>query len=255
MSRRTERSYEADGTDKLAQHSKVRCSVPEVNDPAAQGEFTSLLREICAPGTPATESAAVRDGRRVSTEVSRGHSSDRGRSSRPKLVGRSSTPPLLPETMTPTGRVPAQRVVDGKHGNPSDDLLERILSRKNLLKAWQRVKANGGAPGIDGMTIGAFPAFARQQWERIRSSLQRGTYHPAAVRRVMIPKPNGDLRPLGIPTVLDRVIQQAIAQVLTPLFDPHFSTRSYGFRYGKRVHQAVRAVETAARPAYAYAGH
>src|SRR2546425_4549364 len=74
MSRRTERSYKADGTDKLAQHSKVRCSVPEVNDPVAQGEFTSLLREICAPSTPATESAAVSNGRRVSTEVSRGHS-------------------------------------------------------------------------------------------------------------------------------------------------------------------------------------
>ena len=103
------------------------------------------------------------------------------------------------------------------------------------------------------MTIGAFPAFARQHWERIRSSLIEGTYHPAAVRRVFIPKPNGDLRPLGIPTVLDRVIQQAIAQVLTPLFDPHFSTHSYGFRYGKQAHQAVRAVEAANRAGYTQA--
>ncbi len=100
-----------------------------------------------------------------------------------------------------------------------------------MQRAWKRVKANGGAPGIDGMAIAAFPAFARQHWERIRSSLKAGTYHPAAVRRVMIPKPNGDLRPLGIPTVLDRVIQQAIAQVLTPRFDPHFSSHSYGFRW------------------------
>ncbi len=114
-----------------------------------------------------------------------------------------------------------------------------------MQRAWKRVKANGGAPGIDGMAIAAFPAFARQHWERIRSSLKAGTYHPAAVRRVMIPKPNGDLRPLGIPTVLDRVIQQAIAQVLTPRFDPHFSSHSYGFRYGKRAHEAVRAVEAA----------
>jgi RNA-directed DNA polymerase len=144
-------------------------------------------------------------------------------------------------------------MTDGKHGTVSDDLLEQILSRKNMLTAWKRVKSNGGAPGCDGMTIAAFPAFARQHWERIRSSLLRGTYHPAAVRRVMIPKPNGDLRPLGIPTVLDRVIQQAIAQVLTPLFDPHFSTRSYGFRYGKRAHQAVRSVEAADKAGYAHA--
>jgi RNA-directed DNA polymerase len=136
-------------------------------------------------------------------------------------------------------------VADGKHGTASDDSLEQILSRENMLRAWKRVKANGGAPGIDGMTIAAFPAFARQHWDRIRSSLMRGTYHPAAVRRVMIPKPNGDLRPLGIPTVLDRVIQQAIAQVLTPLFDPHFSSHSYGFRANRGAHEAVRAVEAA----------
>ena len=131
--------------------------------------------------------------------------------------------------------------------------MERILSRENLLRAWHRVKANGGAAGVDGMTIAQFPAFARQHWETIRSRLIAGTYHPAPVRRVFIPKPNGDLRPLGIPTVLDRVIQQAIAQVLTPLFDPHFSTHSYGFRYGKRAHQAVRSVEAAAGAGYLYA--
>jgi len=144
-------------------------------------------------------------------------------------------------------------MTDGKHGSASDDLLEQVLSRENMLRAWKRVKANGGAPGSDGMTIAAFPAFARQHWERIRSSLKAGTYHPAAVRRVMIPKPNGDLRPLGIPTVLDRVIQQAIAQVLTPRFDPHFSSHSYGFRYGKRAHEAVRAVEVANQAGYVHA--
>jgi RNA-directed DNA polymerase len=141
-------------------------------------------------------------------------------------------------------------MADGKHGTPSDDLLEQLLSRENMLRAWKRVKANGGAAGVDGMTIAQFPAFARQHWERIRSDLKRGAYHPAAVRRVMIPKPNGDLRPLGIPTVLDRVIQQAIAQVLTPLFDPHFSSHSYGFRFGKQAHQAVRAVEAANAAGY-----
>src|SRR5512146_2016702 len=254
MSRRTERSYKAGGTDKLAQHSKVRCSVPQVNDSVAQPEFTSLLREICVPGTAATPGAAVRKDRRVGTEVSRSHSTGShepgkhpGRSHNPgraELVGRGSTPSPLPSASRPTGRADSG-AAEGKPGTPSADLLEQILSPPNMRRAWQQVKANGGAAGMDGMTIARFPAFVRQHWERIHSDLQRGTYHPAAVRRVFIPKPNGDLRPLGIPTVLDRVIQQAIAQVLTPLFDPHFSAHSYGFRYGKRAHQAVRVVEAA----------
>jgi RNA-directed DNA polymerase len=155
--------------------------------------------------------------------------------------------------MTPSGRVSAQRWAEHKHGTPSDDLLERIVSPENLQKAWLRVKANGGAGGVDGMTIAQFPAFARQHWETIRLRLMGGTYRPMPVRRVFIPKPNGDLRPLGIPTVLDRVIQQAIAQLLTPLFDPDFSTHSFGFRYGKRAHQAVRSVQAAAQAGYAYA--
>ena len=151
------------------------------------------------------------------------------------------------------GRVIAQRLLQLEHGASSEDLLERILSPENLQQAWLRVKANGGAAGVDKMTIGQFPAFARQHWGKIRSRLLAGTYHPAPVRRVFIPKPNGDLRPLGIPTVLDRVIQQAIAQLLTPVFDPHFSRHSYGFRYGKRAHEAVRSVQEAAQAGYGYA--
>jgi RNA-directed DNA polymerase len=155
--------------------------------------------------------------------------------------------------MKPIGRVIAQRLLQLEHGASSEDLLERILSPGNMQQAWLRVKANRGAAGVDGMTIAQFPAFARQHWEKIRSRLMAGTYHPAPVRRVFIPKPNGDLRPLGIPTVLDRVIQQAIAQILTPIFDPHFSTHSYGFRYGKRAHQAVRSVQAAVEAGYGYA--
>jgi RNA-directed DNA polymerase len=123
--------------------------------------------------------------------------------------------------------------------------MEQVLDATNMQSAWQRVRRNGGAPGMDGMTIAQFPAFARQHWERIRAQLRDGTYRPAPVRRVFIPKPDGSQRPLGVPTVLDRVIQQAIAQVLTPLYDGEFSDQSYGFREGRSAHQAVRRVQTA----------
>ncbi len=98
-------------------------------------------------------------------------------------------------------------------------MMEQVLAPENLRRAWQRVKTNAGAPGIDGMTVDEFPAFCRAHWPRIRSALMEGTYCPAPVRRVFIPKPDGSQRPLGVPTVLDRVIQQALAQVLSPLFE------------------------------------
>ncbi len=122
-------------------------------------------------------------------------------------------------------------------------MMEQVLAPENLRVAWRRVKANAGAPGLDGTTVEAFPAFCREQWPRIRSALMAGTYRPAPVRRVFIPKPDGTLRPLGVPTVLDRLIQQALAQVLTPLFESGFSAHSYGFHEGRNAHQAVREVE------------
>jgi RNA-directed DNA polymerase len=125
----------------------------------------------------------------------------------------------------------------------TETMMERVLARENLLSAWHRVKSNKGAPGIDGMSIEVFPEFLRKHWLRLRSALQEGTYCPAPVRRVMIPKPDGSQRPLGVPTVLDRLIQQALAQVLGPLFEGGFSHHSYGFRPGRNAHQAVRAVE------------
>jgi RNA-directed DNA polymerase len=104
------------------------------------------------------------------------------------------------------------------------------------------VKGNKGAPGVDGVTVEAFPAKARAEWERVRRQLLKGTYRPRPVLRVEIPKAGGGSRPLGIPTVWDRLIQQAILQELTPLFDPTFSESSYGFRPGRSAHQAVRQV-------------
>lgn len=126
--------------------------------------------------------------------------------------------------------------------DPDEHLLERIISRKNMQRAWKRVKSNKGTHGVDGMSIEEFPDFARKNWEKIRESLVASTYQPSPVRRVEIPKLTGGTRPLGIPTVLDRVIQQAIAQVVGPIFDPGFSESSYGFRPGRSAHDAVRKV-------------
>jgi len=151
-------------------------------------------------------------------------------------------------TKKPNGGVTMRRVME--QPNPNENLLERILSRDNMQKAWKRVKANKGAPGIDNMSIDDFPEFARAQWDRVRDSLMAGTYQPSPVKRVEIPKPTGGIRPLGIPTVPDRVIQQAMYQVLMPIFDPDFSEFSYGFRPGRSAHDAVRKVREYIRQGY-----
>jgi RNA-directed DNA polymerase len=119
--------------------------------------------------------------------------------------------------------------------------MEEVLRRENLVQAYHRVRANKGAPGVDGMTVDDLKLYLKEHWPRIKEHLIAGTYQPQPVRRVDIPKPSGKgVRSLGIPTVLDRFIQQAILQVLTPIFDPHFSESSYGFRPGRSAHDAVR---------------
>ena len=126
----------------------------------------------------------------------------------------------------------------------SQGLFERVLQRDNLHAAWQRVRANKGAAGIDGMTIDEFPSWAKSgNWKTVITELQTGRYRPSPVRRVEIDKPEGGTRQLGIPTVTDRVIQQAIAQVLTPIFDPGFSNNSFGFRPRRNGQQAVKQVQ------------
>jgi RNA-directed DNA polymerase len=119
-------------------------------------------------------------------------------------------------------------------------LLEEMLERSNMLLALKRVRENKGSPGIDGMSVADLNVHLKENWPQIKDQLLRGTYQPKPVRRVEIPKPGGGVRLLGIPTVLDRLIQQALTQVLTPIFDPGFSPYSYGFRPGKRGHDAVR---------------
>ncbi|EKE15390.1 MAG: hypothetical protein ACD_12C00037G0003 [uncultured bacterium] len=121
--------------------------------------------------------------------------------------------------------------------------MEQILSRSNMQVAWKQVKANKGAPGIDTMSIEEFPEFAKANWDRIRSALMENRYEPSPARRVEIPKDAGGTRSLGIPIVLDRLIMQAIAQVLTPIFDPNFSVHSFGFRPKRSAHQAVKQVK------------
>jgi RNA-directed DNA polymerase len=124
-------------------------------------------------------------------------------------------------------------------------LLEAALTRQNLQAAWKRVKANKGAAGVDGLDIEQTARMLRPNWPTIRQELLTGRYRPSPVRKVMIPKADGSQRELGIPTVLDRLIQQALLQVLQPLIDPTFSEHSHGFRPGRRAHDAVKAARAA----------
>lgn len=130
-----------------------------------------------------------------------------------------------------------------EHSPPeATELMEQVVGVKNLREALRRVETNRGAPGADGMCIAALRGYLKEHWPSLRQQLLEGKYEPQPVRRVDIPKPGGKgIRMLGIPTVLDRFIQQAVLQVLTPIFDPEFSESSYGFRPGRSAHQAVAA--------------
>ena len=141
----------------------------------------------------------------------------------------------------------AERSADPASPEPSphparaDDLWEDFFSRENLARALRRVEVNRGAPGPDGMGTAELRPHLKSAWPALRASLDAGTYRPGPVRRVTIPKPGGGERELGVPTVTDRFLQQALSQVLSPIFEPHFSDRSFGFRPGRSAHQAVEA--------------
>jgi len=123
------------------------------------------------------------------------------------------------------------------------DLFECILERNNLNRAYKQVKRNSGAPGVDGMTVDDMLGYLHEHKESFLESLRNGTYRPLPVRRVEIPKPDGGVRLLGVPAVMDRMIQQAISQVLSPIFEQDFSETSYGFRPGRSAHQAIRKAQ------------
>lgn len=142
--------------------------------------------------------------------------------------------------LSPNAARQTRPVCRGGAGEKAPDFFEEALRRENVLRAYERVVRNGGAPGVDGMTVEELMPFCRQHWARIREELLSGEYVPQPVRIVEVPKPDGKgVRKLGIPTVLDRLIQQALLQVLDPIFDPTFSEASYGFRPGRSAQQAV----------------
>ena len=128
--------------------------------------------------------------------------------------------------------------------------MERVVDRANMEQAWRNVKANRGAPGADGVTLEHVRRNFRFQWPSVRQQLLEGTYRPGAARRKSIPKPDGSQRHLGIPNVVDRLIQQAILQILTPIFDPDFSESSYGFRPKRSAHGAIKQIQTTIRSGY-----
>jgi RNA-directed DNA polymerase len=142
--------------------------------------------------------------------------------------------------------------VDHSSREDQTDLLERMLEGENLRLAVRRVKQNGGAPGVDSVTVAELPTHLREHWDNVKNQLLTGTYEPKPVRRVEIPKPGGGIRLLGIPTVMDRFLQQALLQVMTPIFDPHFSTNSFGFRPGKRAHDAIKQAQSYIQEGFRY---
>jgi group II intron reverse transcriptase/maturase len=155
-----------------------------------------------------------------------------------KPQGTAGAPSLSPAQVEPSSR-------EGQ-----GDLLERMLEGHNLRLAYKRVVQNGGAPGVDGVTVAELREHLWTHWETVKEQLLAGTYQPAPVKRVEIPKPGGGVRLLGIPTVMDRFLQQALLQVLTPIFDGGFSRLSFGFRPGRRAHDAVRQAQRFIREGY-----
>jgi len=149
--------------------------------------------------------------------------------SKPKGEARGKKGSACQVTAASEATEPAKRVT-----------MEEVVRKENLSKALKRVCANKGSPGIDGMTVGELKEHLRTHWPNLREQLLQGDYKPQPVKQVMIPKPGGGTRQLGIPTVVDRFIQQALLQVLTPVYDPTFSEHSFGFRPGRNAHQAVK---------------
>jgi len=137
----------------------------------------------------------------------------------------------------------APTATNGEGGSGTTALMEKVVEGGNVKAALKRVRQNKGSPSVDGMTVDELPKYLVENWEGVRAQLLNGTYQPKPVREVEIPKNGGGVRKLGIPSALDRFVQQSILQVLQPMFDPTFSEHSYGFRPGGSAHQAVCAAQ------------
>jgi group II intron reverse transcriptase/maturase len=148
--------------------------------------------------------------------------------------------------------VPSVARLETKENDGAEELLEKVLDRDNLNRAYKRVKQNGGAAGIDGMTVNEMLPYLKENREDFIQSIKAGEYKPQAVKRVEIPKPNGDVRKLGVPTVIDRMVQQAIIQVLQPIFEKVFSDSSYGFRPKRSAHGAIKQAKEYYEQGYRY---
>ena len=163
----------------------------------------------------------------------------------PQMSRNGSSPAASPmkSATVPTGSEEARPAGHNTGCLGASDLMERVLARPNLQAALKRVRQNKGGPGMDGMTVEQLPDYLREHWPMLRERLLAGRYQPQPVRRHLLPKPGGGVRELGIPTVLDRFIQQALLQVLQPSIDPSFSRYTYGFRPGRRAHEAILAAQ------------
>jgi group II intron reverse transcriptase/maturase len=178
-------------------------------------------------------------------------SSSRNELGRQKLSDRGTTEPA--KQVKPEGLVQSAEPFPARDSGKSDvGTWEAVFARGNMLTALKRVESNQGAAGIDGMEVQELRGFLKEHGLVVREALERGTHRPRPVRRVEIPKPDGGVRQLGIPTVVDRLIQQAIAQVLTPMFEAVFSSHSYGFRPGRSAHQAVQQAQAYIREGYGW---
>lgn len=168
------------------------------------------------------------------------------------ITGNSISHSNIGKSGTGTGMLEGQQSATAKQNSCalSTNLMEKIVNRSNLNQAYKCVKANKGSPGIDGMTVNDFLEVSGDDKEQLIQSLLDGSYQPQPVRKVMIPKPGGGERQLGIPTVTDRIVQQAILQVMEPIFDPGFSSSSFGFRQKRGAHGALKQAKH-----YVEAGH
>jgi RNA-directed DNA polymerase len=176
-------------------------------------------------------------------------SSLRNEQGRQKLPDRETGEPTQP--VKPVGEVQSAEPFPARDNGKSDERVwEAVFAKENMQTALKRVESNKGAAGTDGMEVSELRGYLRMHWLEVREALESGRYQPSPVRRVEIPKPEGGVRQLGIPTVLDRLIQQAIAQVLTPMFEAVFSPHSYGFRPGRSAHQAVQKSQEYIREGY-----